>query len=85
MSNQNVAYLRVSSVEQSLARQQEALKDINLNKVFEEKALAKDSKRPVLQDCISYCREGDTLHVHSIDRIARNLKNLQDLVDQLID
>ena len=85
MSNQNVAYLRVSSVDQNLARQQEGMKDITLNKVFEEKASAKDTLRPVLQDCISYCREGDTLHVHSIDRIARNLKNLQDLVDQLID
>ena len=85
MSNQNVAYLRVSSVDQSLARQQEAMKGIELNKVFEEKASAKDTQRPVLQDCLSYCREGDTLHVHSIDRIARNLKNLQDLVDQLIE
>jgi len=86
MSNQNVvAYLRVSSVDQNLARQEEAMKDINLNKIFTEKASAKDTLRPVLQDCLSYCREGDALHVHSIDRIARNLKNLRDLVDQLIE
>jgi DNA invertase Pin-like site-specific DNA recombinase len=84
MSSQNVAYLRVSSVDQSVARQQEAIKVVSLDKTFIEKASGKDTNRPVLQECLEYCREGDTLHVHSIDRIARNLKDLQGLVDQLI-
>lgn len=84
MNNQNVAYLRVSSVDQNLARQQEAMERIKPDKTFEEKASAKDTKRPVLQDCLGYCREGDTLHVHSIDRIARNLKDLQDIIDLLV-
>jgi len=70
MSSQNVAYLRVSSVDQTVARQQEAMKAVSLNKVFTEKVSAKDTNRPMLQECLEYCREGDILHVHSIDRIA---------------
>ena len=74
----------MSSVDQSVARQQEAMKAVALNKVFTEKASAKDTNRPMLQECLEYCREGDTLHVHSIDRIARNLKDLQNIIDHLI-
>ena len=70
MSSQNVAYLRVSSVDQTVARQQEAMKAVSLNKVFTEKVSAKDTNRTMLQECLEYCREGDILHVHSIDRIA---------------
>lgn len=83
MSSQHVAYLRVSSVDQSLARQREAMSSVPIDKAFTEKASAKDTNRPILHECIDYCREGDTLHVHSIDRIARNLKNLQEIIDQL--
>ena len=84
MSNQDVAYLRVSSVDQNVARQQEKFKAVSLDKVFTKKASAKDTNRPMLQECLEYCREGDTLHVHSIDRIARNLKGLQDIIDHLV-
>lgn len=85
MNNQNVAYLRVSSIDQSLSRQQEAMKTVDLDRVFEEKASAKDCHRPKLKACIDYCRTADMLHVHSIDRIARNLKDLQNIIDQLVD
>jgi len=84
MSSQDVAYLRVSSVDQNLARQQEAMNAVALDKVFTEKASAKDTNRPALLECLGYCRQGDTLHVHSIDRIARNLKDLQNIIDQLV-
>ena len=84
MNIQNIAYCRVSSIDQNLARQKEGMSGIYLDRVFEEKASAKDTKRPVLQECLNYCREGDILHVHSIDRIARNLRDLQDIVDQLV-
>lgn len=80
----NIAYIRVSTVDQSLVRQQEGMSGSDIDKLFEEKASAKDTKRPVLKDCLDYCREGDVLHVHSIDRIARNLKDLQNIVDQLV-
>jgi len=84
MNSQNIAYLRVSSVDQSLSRQKDSMQSLILDKVFTEKASAKDTNRPMLQECIDYCRTGDVLHVHSIDRIARNLKDLQQIVDHLI-
>ena len=76
----NVGYVRVSTVQQNLDRQ---LDGIDLDKVFTEKASAKDAKRPVLKECIEYLRAGDTLHLHSIDRLARNLIDLQTIVKQL--
>ncbi len=76
----NVGYVRVSSVGQNLDRQ---LDGIDLDKVFTEKASAKDAKRPVLLECMEYLREGDTLHIHSIDRLARNLMDLQSIVSKL--
>jgi len=76
----NVGYVRVSSVAQNLERQ---LDGIALDKVFSEKASAKDTKRPVLNECIEYLRSGDVLHVHSIDRLARNLIDLQTIINIL--
>jgi len=76
----DVGYVRVSSCSQNTDRQ---LDGIELEKIFEEKASAKDAKRPVLQECISYLRTGDCLHVHSIDRLARNLMDLQTIVSTL--
>ncbi|MFC1523652.1 recombinase family protein [Thermodesulfobacteriota bacterium] len=76
----DVAYVRVSSVDQNTDRQ---LNGMEFERTFTEKASAKDVKRPVLQECFKYLREGDTLHVHSIDRLARNLFDLQDIVTTL--
>ena len=76
----NVGYIRVSSYGQNTDRQ---LTGLELDQVFEEKASAKDTKRPVLQECLRYLRKGDTLHVHSMDRLARNLFDLQKLVGEL--
>ena len=76
-------YLRVSSVSQSLKRQKEALKDYHIDRVFEEKASAKDTNRPVLQEMLAWLREGDTLIIHSFDRISRSTKDLLDIVEQL--
>ena len=76
----DVGYIRVSSYSQNTERQ---LDGLELEKVFEEKASAKDAKRPVLQECIDYLRAGDCLHAHSIDRLARNLMDLQKIVHSL--
>ena len=65
----NVGYIRVSTVEQSTSRQ---LMDVILDKVFEEKVSAKTVDRPQLQACLEYLRDGDVLHVHSLDRICRS-------------
>jgi len=67
---QHVGYIRVSTVDQNTERQ---LDGITLDKTFTDKLSGKDTKRPGLQDCLGYVREGDTLHVHSMDRLARNL------------
>ena len=75
-----VGYVRVSSYGQNTDRQ---LVDVDLDKVFTEKASAKDRKREQLDQCLEWVREGDVLHVHSIDRLARNLFDLQSLVEQV--
>ena len=77
-----VGYRRVSSVDQSLERQDLGQTD----KIFEEKISGKSSKaRPALQAMLDYVREGDTVVVHSIDRLARDLRDLQDIVGRLND
>jgi DNA invertase Pin-like site-specific DNA recombinase len=77
----NIGYIRVSSVGQNTERQ---LAHIELDKVFEDKCSAKNTDRPQLKDCLEWLREGDTLHVHSIDRLARDLFDLQSLIGQLM-
>ena len=81
MSGQQVGYIRVSSIDQNTIRQ---LDGLSLDKTFIEKMSGKDTQRPVLQECLAYIRSGDTLHVHSIDRLARNAKDLLNLVEQMI-
>ncbi|MEZ8314564.1 recombinase family protein [Vibrio splendidus] len=66
---EHVGYIRVSTAEQSTSRQ---LTDVKLDKVFEEKVSAKTIDRPELKACLEYLREGDVLHVHSLDRICRS-------------
>ena len=74
---QLVGYKRVSSVDQNEARQLEGLE---LDKVFVDKASGKDTKRPQLERALEFLREGDTLVVHSMDRLARNLDDLRRMV-----
>ena len=76
----HVGYIRVSSSDQNTARQ---LDQIPLDKTFEDKISGFSRARPGLKECLSYLREGDVLHVHSIDRLARNLKDLQELVTDM--
>lgn len=73
-------YIRVSSVDQNTDRQ---LDGIKLDRIFEEKISGKTKNRPILQECLGHLRSGDTLHVHSMDRLARNLKDLQSIVEEL--
>ena len=80
-AGQQVGYIRVSSIDQNTIRQ---LDGLSLDKTFTEKMSGKDTQRPVLQECLAYIRDGDTLHVHSIDRLARNAKDLLNLVEEMI-
>lgn len=76
----NIGYKRVSTLAQSNDRQ---LVGIELDKVYEEKTSGKDTNRPVLNEMLGYIREGDTLHVHSLDRLCRNTLDTLQLVRDL--
>lgn len=77
----NVGYIRVSTVDQNTARQ---LDGLQLDKVFTEHKSGKNKDREQLNALLDYVREGDTIHVHSIDRLARNLADLKELLNTMI-
>ncbi|WP_425347718.1 recombinase family protein [Spartinivicinus poritis] len=80
IQTQKVGYIRVSTVDQRTERQ---LEGIELDKVFTDKASGRDTNREQLDELLSYIRQGDTVIVHSMDRLARNLEDLRRIV-QLI-
>ncbi len=80
MQGHRIGYIRVSSFDQNPERQ---LEQVEVNKVFTDKASGKDTERPALEELLSFVREGDTIVVHSMDRLARNLDDLRRLVQQL--
>ena len=77
---QRIGYQRVSTLDQNTGRQ---LDGVELDKVFTDKASGKDTNRPELARAIDYAREDDTLVVHSMDRLARNLEDLRRIVREL--
>ena len=77
---QIVGYIRVSSIDQNTERQ---LDGLSLDKVFIDKMTGSTKERPELQRMIEYVRQGDTVYVHSLDRLARNFDNLLDIIKQL--
>ena len=79
----NLAYVRVSTVEQNEERQIEALKKFNIEKWFTEKVSGKNMDRPKLQEMLDFCREGDTIYIHDFSRLARSTKDLLDIVEGL--
>lgn len=81
---QKVAYLRVSSTDQNVARQREAIGVVDREFVDKISARSRDDRQG-LSDCIDYLRAGDTLYVASIDRLARSLVDLKDLINQVTD
>jgi len=78
---QIVGYARVSTADQNLDRQLEALGDVD--RIFTEKASGKDTRRPELQEMLVYVRDGDTVRVKSPDRLARSTVDLLGLVEKL--
>ena len=80
MKGQRVGYVRVSSFDQNPERQ---LEQVQVDKVFTDKASGKDMQRPQLDALLAFVREGDTVVVHSMDRLARNLDDLRRLVQKL--
>ena len=80
MIGQRIGYIRVSTLDQHVDRQ---LEGIEVDKAFIDKASGKDTKRPQLELLMSFVRTGDTVIVHSMDRLARNLDDLRRIVHTL--
>ncbi|MGN0594915.1 MAG: recombinase family protein [Hominimerdicola sp.] len=78
-----IAYIRVSSIEQNEQRQIDAMQRYQIEKWFIEKVSAKDTNRPKLQEMLEFVREGDTIHIHDFSRLARSTKDLLEIVDTL--
>jgi len=75
-----IGYIRVSSCDQNISRQ---LEGVSLDRVFVDKASGKDTLRPELENLKQFARDGDTVVVHSMDRLARNLDDLRQIVRML--
>ncbi|TWS20204.1 recombinase family protein [Tsukamurella asaccharolytica] len=75
-----VGYQRVSTIDQNTERQ---LDGIEVERTFTDKASGKTADRPALTEALGFVREGDTLVVHSMDRLARNVEDLRRIVREL--
>ena len=80
MNGQRIGYTRVSTLDQQTDRQ---IEGIVVDRMFTDKASGEDTRRPALDELRGFVREGDTVVVHSMDRLARNLDDLRHLVKQL--
>jgi len=80
MNGQRIGYVRVSSLDQNPDRQ---LESIPVDRTFTDRASGKDVARPQLDALLHFAREGDTIVVHSMDRLARNLDDLRQIVRSL--
>lgn len=81
MSGEKIGYTRVSSADQNAERQ---LEGVEVDRVFADTTSGKDTNRQGLEEMLSYIREGDTVIVHSMDRLARNVDDLRQLVKQML-
>ena len=80
MQGHRIGYIRVSSLDQNPERQ---LEHVQVDRAFTDQASGKDANRPQLEDLMAFVRAGDTVVVHSMDRLARNLDDLRRIVQNL--
>ena len=78
-----IGYIRVSTEEQNIARQEVLLRQLGVDELFIVKASGKSADRPELKRMMDYVRKGDTVIVESISRFARNTRDLLELTEQL--
>ena len=78
-----IGYVRVSTEEQNTARQEIMLRELGVDELFVDRASGKNADRPELNRMMNFVRRGDTVIVESISRLARNTRDLLDLVEQL--
>ncbi|MGK3630395.1 recombinase family protein [Enterobacter cloacae] len=79
----NFGYARVSSKDQNLDRQLEALAGVTLDEIFQEKISAKDNNRPELERMLAKLRKGDVVYVKSMDRLARSFKGFMEIWERI--
>lgn len=80
VAGKKIGYIRVSSIDQNIDRQ---LENLRLDKVYIDHCSGKNIDRPELQELLKYVRDGDQVFVHSMDRLARNLNDLRNIVSTL--
>ena len=78
-----IGYARVSTLDQNVALQQDALKEAGCEKIFIEQMSGSVSDRPALREALDYARSGDTLIVWKLDRLARSMKQLIETIEKL--
>ena len=78
-----IGYVRVSTQEQNEGRQTEAFNNMGVDKLFIDKQSGKNINRPQLAEMLAYIREGDIVVVESISRLARNTRDLLDIVEKI--
>ena len=78
-----IGYARVSSKEQNLDRQLEALQGVSVTRVFSDKASGQNADRPQLKAMLDYIRDGDIVVVTELDRLGRNNKDLTDIMNEI--
>ena len=78
-----VFYIRCSTVEQNEGRQIEQAKEVSADKIYIDKASGKNTDRKQLKEMLSFVRDGDTVYCSDISRIARNTKDLLNIVELL--
>jgi DNA invertase Pin-like site-specific DNA recombinase len=78
-----LGYARVSTRDQCLNRQLDILKDYGCEKIWQEKISGQEKLRPELENLLKFARQGDIIVVNSISRLARSLRDLLSIVDQL--
>ncbi len=78
-----IGYIRISTADQNTARQEVLMQELGVEQVFIDRMSGKSMDRPELQRMMSFVREGDTVIVESINRFARNTRDLLELVERL--
>jgi DNA invertase Pin-like site-specific DNA recombinase len=78
-----IGYARVSTVDQNLALQRDALTEAGCEKIFTEQMSGAVADRPALHDALEFARSGDTLIVWKLDRLARSMKQLIETIENL--
>jgi DNA invertase Pin-like site-specific DNA recombinase len=78
-----IGYIRVSTQDQNIARQEEIMRKNNVEKIYIDYMSGKNTNRPELQKLLQFVREGDTVVVESISRFSRNVRDLLELIDIL--